>query len=85
MVTWMPKFSTRCLACEHDWDDILKYDEWPKPCPECASERTVRLPSYPSKPFHRDTDPCKTGNLDPPIKSYGNDRRKGGKDTTSGG
>lgn len=78
----MPFFSTRCLDCPHDWDDLLKWDEWPKPCPKCGGTRTVRLPSYPSKQIQRETDPMKVGNADPPIKSFANDRRKGGKDTT---
>lgn len=60
----------------------MKIEDWPCPCPECGSERTVKLPSYPSKPSHRNKDPFKVGNTDAPIKSYGNDRRKGGKDTS---
>ncbi len=78
----MPMLSTRCLGCGHDWTTILKIEDWPQPCPECESNRTVILPSYPSKQIHKEGDPMKQGNIDPPIKSYAKDRRKGGKDTT---
>ncbi len=76
----MLKFDQRCLECEHEWAVFKAFDD-PATCPECRGSLTKTLmPRVQGLPL--ETDPFKIGNTDKKIKSFGNDRRSGGKDTS---
>jgi DNA-directed RNA polymerase subunit RPC12/RpoP len=81
----MPKFDVRCNQCNHEWEAFKAYDAVVE-CPECSSMDSKTL--MPRMKHHKAKDPFDLvgmGQKVPdakPIKSYANDRRKGGKDTT---
>lgn len=78
----MPVFDIRCEKCD-EVVEVSKAFHDSVPCPTCGHPHTKTLmPRVTGLP--RETDPFhqKVGNTDKPIKSFGNDRRKGGKDTT---
>jgi len=75
----MPTFDQRCLECNHEWVVYKAYDD-PATCPECRGTMTKTL--MPRVRGSLSDNPTKVGNVDKPIKSFANDRRKGGKDTT---
>lgn len=73
-----------CRRCAELWEAWLRNDEDLPDCPKCGSEDTKRFPG--GLKSHKAKDPYDYLNgpiPDPkPIKSFANDRRKGGKDTT---
>ena len=76
----MPTFDQRCQECNHEWV-VYKAFEAPATCPECNSTTTKTLmPRVQGLPL--ESDPTRVGNTDKTIKSFGNDRRRGGKDTS---
>jgi len=77
----MPYFDYHCNVCCHEWEWLGKWADRPPLCEKCKALNIERLPSYPSKVQHREGEilPSLTGR---PVKSFANDRRKGGKDTT---
>ena len=79
----MPIYDVKCNKCNLVYEVLEKYDSPPRKCKGCGTAFVLRLPSFPN--FARQHDPYDA--LDrsipgKPIKSFGNDRRKGGKDTT---
>ena len=79
----MPKYDTRCGTCDHIFEHTRKSSAPVPACPNCGNTATVIWLSTPS--IDRAKDPYDL--LDGPIpssraiKSFANDRRKGGKDT----
>ncbi len=39
----MPIYDYSCVACEERFDDLLRFDAPPPPCPSCGSPETTRL------------------------------------------
>jgi putative FmdB family regulatory protein len=78
-------FDMKCEACDHIWEASKAYDDQLE-CPKCQSKETKTLLT--GFRFQRVKDPFdlvhKGMHLPPTqtIKSYGNDKRRGGKDTT---
>ncbi len=82
----MPKFDVRCNQCNHMWEAFKAFGVVVA-CPQCQSGDTKTLMprvqgiERAKQPFdlvgmgQKVPDPRK-------IKSFGNDKRKGGKDTT---
>lgn len=80
----MALFDVRCNECGEVWEAAKKYDN-PIECPLCSSWNTKTLMPL-MKPSFKAKDPYdmigdNTG-ATKKIKSFANDRRKGGKDTT---
>ena len=81
----MPIFDMTCEECDHMWEASKAYHD-PAPCPKCQSKTTKTLLT--GFKFQRVKDPMdlvhKSMSLPDgkKIKSYGNDRRRGGKNTT---
>ncbi len=84
----MPLYDFRCDKCKHEWDAMvpaLVVKRNAPECPECGSNFTnqvwLKAPSS-----DRAKDPYDMLNRyrpdRKPIKSFANDKRKGGKDTT---
>lgn len=79
----MPIFDIKCLKC-NQVTEVFKRYEADYPCPECKGE-TVTLPpavkgiGRAKKPYDYLNGPIPDSKK---IKSFANDRRKGGKDTT---
>ena len=40
----MPLFDLECQACQHRWEDMVKINEVPPPCPECGATDVAKLP-----------------------------------------
>ena len=40
----MPLFDLECQACQHRWEDMVKINEAPPPCPECGAADVAKLP-----------------------------------------
>jgi hypothetical protein len=81
----MPKFDVRCLVCKEEWEAYKVYLD-PTQCPQCGSDMTQTL--MPKMKHNKGKDPYDmiTANThipdSKPVKSFANDRRKGGKDTS---
>lgn len=82
----MPKFDVRCNQCDHEWEAFKAYAEEAE-CPKCHSMDSKTL--MPMTQSHRKAkdpfDLIGMGQKIPDarkVKSFANDRRKGGKDTT---
>lgn len=81
----MAKYDARCKECDHEFEEFRKWSEPCSPCPQCKSNNTVTI--WKTVPIlDKACDPYdKLDRVIPdskPIKSYANDRRRGGKDTT---
>jgi len=84
----MPRFDVRCLeeGCGHLWVASKAFDEWVQ-CPRCYSGNTKTLMPR-VQGLDRAKDPFDLIGMGQKIpaskkvKSFANDRRKGGKDTT---
>ena len=80
-----PLFDVQCLDCQHIWE-VRKDYGYCSICPECGSTITKTLLT--GFKYQRVKDPMdlvhKGMSLPSAkkVKSYGNDKRKGGKDTT---
>ena len=81
----MPLFDVRCMDCQHEWEVSKAYDE-AAICPECRSTITrtllgatkVNLNRLPMDDIHKSMSLPGAKK----IRSFANDKRKGGKDTT---
>lgn len=82
----MPIYENQCVKCGHKWEVLQPFAAEPPACPECKAEGTKRLISAPKGVHGGEYNPYDALDRvvpDPkPIKSFANDRRKGGKDTT---
>lgn len=81
----MPFFDYQCENCGHKWEWLGSYNERPAQCPNCNAYKIVRLPSINTKPVYKEGnvyDQLEKGLPGVSIKSFANDKRKGGKDTT---
>ena len=82
----MPLFDCKCGACGHIWEEMKSYNTPACCCPECGSADTKTLMPLMKHHNLNTKDPYDYLNgpiPDPkPIKSFANDRREGGKDTT---
>ena len=82
----MPRFDLRCLVCQHTWVASKAFDAVDQ-CPECQSMDTKTLMPR-VQGIDRAKDPFDLVGMGQKvaspkkIKSFGNDKRKGGKDTT---
>ena len=82
----MPLYDFKCRDCNHIWEVRQSSEAEPPPCPECT-KRNVHIywgRGFPSIDKAKDPYDYLDGRIpDPkPIKSFANDHRKGGKDTT---
>jgi len=81
----MPMFNMRCNQCGHEWEASKAY-EAKVSCPECDSLDTVTLLTgfnytrvkSPMDLVHKSMSLPSAKK----IRSFGNDRRRGGKDTS---
>ena len=80
----MPVFDCKCERCENIWEEVKKYEDPAPECPACGSNFTRTLLGAPFVPR------CKTPydmlegyrpDSGKQIKSFANDKRKGGKAT----
>jgi putative FmdB family regulatory protein len=84
----MPLYDFRCEACSHEFEYRMKYEElkhYGPECPACGSHFTKHVwLAGPSVDKAKDPFDLLDGPIpdSKPIRSYANDRRKGGKDTT---
>ena len=81
----MPLYDNQCLECEATYECRQRWSEPTPECPVCGAHDTERLlsintrtPSKAKQPY----DALDTYRDHKVIKSFGNDKRKGGKDTT---
>ncbi len=78
-----PLFDIRCKICDHT-TEVRKTFEEPFECPRCGGETRTLLTAF--KKLEKAKDPydyIDGYHPDPkPVKSFANDRRRGGKDTT---
>lgn len=79
----MPKYDTRCSACDHVYEHTRKSNEPVPACPECGGKSTViwlavNVLDKAKDPYDLLNGPIPSSRA---IKSFANDRRKGGKDT----
>lgn len=81
-----PLFDVKCDTCGHIFEERKQYKDPASCCPECGSAYTRTLLTG-FKSF-RDKDPydmlndTKLQRTGKKIRSFANDRRRGGKDTT---
>lgn len=81
----MPLFDVQCMECDHRWEVSKAYEDTVD-CPECKGKITttllgatrVNLNRLPMDNIHKSM----TLPGSKKIKSFANDKRKGGKDTT---
>ena len=83
----MSVYDARCKQCDATYEYRGPSYQAPGSCPECGSDDTkiIWLPgSFPNTDRAGDPYDMLDGHIpDPkPIKSFANDKRKGGKDTT---
>ena len=84
----IPLFDFRCEACGNEWEERWPYSDVKNDlpnCPWCDSNFTKRIwTKAPMGDRAKDPYDYLDGPIpdSKPIKSYANDRRKGGKDTT---
>ena len=78
----MPSFDVHCDKCGHRWGVTKKYAEEAPECVRCGSNFTRTL--MPLMKHSKAKDPYDYIIRPPgkPIKSFSNDRRLKGKDTT---
>lgn len=79
----MPIYDVECNDCSNVFEVLQKYGEQAPRCGTCFSTDTQIRISCPN--IAREHDPYDALDKGMPgksIKSFGNDRRKGGKDTT---
>ena len=79
-----PLWDEQCDKCQHVWEVRKNFNDPTSACPRCGSDFTHTLLS-PGIPYLKAKDPYDLldGRIpSKPIKSYANDKRKGGKDTT---
>jgi putative FmdB family regulatory protein len=82
----MPLYDVRCNDCGHEWEVRKGFSDPLPSCPECGAERakvfwkSLKVLDKAKDPY----DLISSGNYEPTrkVKSFANDRRKGGKDTT---
>ena len=80
----MPLYDARCNDCGHEFEERRKYDDPVSDCPQCFGPckniwKSVSLLDKAKDPYDYLDGPIP----DPkPIKSFANDRRTKGKDTT---
>ena len=73
-----PVFDVRCDRCETVVEVFKAFkDEYP--CPHCQSPTTTLMPTPHVAMTEAELDPHNQRQGSAPIKSFGNDRRKGGK------
>ena len=81
----MPTYDARCRDCDHLFEEQREWQGSASDCPSCGSTNTrtvwTRVPIIdkakdPYDLLHGTMPDSK------PIKSFANDKRKGGKDTT---
>jgi putative FmdB family regulatory protein len=82
-----PLFDVRCERCEHTFEERKEFNDESGPCPRCGSESTHTLLSgglahRPAKDPYDLIGPGASIPSSKKIKSFGNDRRSGGKDIT---
>ena len=78
----MPVFDCKCDKCGYIWEEVKSFSTPACCCPECGSADTKTLMTL--MKHHRAKDPYDYLNHTPdarPIKSFANDKRKGGKNT----
>lgn len=79
-----PLFDCKCGQCGEVWEERKPYSEPAGECPKCGSYDTRTLLG--SSVLRKAKDPYDylDGRIpdSKPIKSFANDRRRGGKDTT---
>lgn len=86
----MPKYDIQCEKCDHVFEVTIPASEasgYTPPCPKCESNFTkiVWLAMPRSGNLAKDPYDYLHGyrpDRSAPIKSFANDKRKGGKDTT---
>ncbi len=77
----MPVFDSKCEKCGHIWEENKRYEDPSQDCPRCGSSFTHTILSG----FHTPKSSCPYDALDrvvrdgKTIKSFANDRRKGGR------
>ncbi len=80
----MPLFDVRCDNCQHVWEESKLYSAPASECPVCGSHFSTTL--MPRIKHFKAKDPYDLLHGHIPatkqVKSFANDRRKGGKDTT---
>ena len=81
----MPKYDARCKDCDNLFEEERPWQADVADCPSCGSTNTrtvwtrVLLLDKAKDPYDYLDGPIPSSRQ---IKSFGNDRRKGGKDTT---
>lgn len=82
----MPVYDARCNKCDKTYEYRGPSHQAPGQCEHCGSDdtRIVWLSGFPSVDRAKDPYDYLNGRIpdSKPIKSFANDRRKGGKDTT---
>lgn len=80
----MPTFDCKCEKCENIWEVVKKYHDPAQDCPKCGSSFTRTILSRLITPTTSDPYDALDKFRDystKPIKSFANDKRKGGKNT----
>lgn len=81
----MPLFDVQCMECDHRWEAYKAYED-KLDCPECQGTITTTLLGCPRINLNRLPMDNIHKSMSLPggkkIKSFGNDKRRGGKDTT---
>lgn len=77
-------YDARCTQCGHDYEEKRHWSDPVSDCPLCGGIGVTIWKSVPILDKAKDPYDYLDGPIpDPkPIKSFANDRRKGGKDTT---
>ena len=81
----MPTYDARCKNCMNEFEEFRHWSAPVGPCPECKSESTftvwksVSILDKAKDPYDHINGPIPSPKK---VKSFANDRRKGGKDTT---
>ena len=84
----MPLYDFRCEKCASTFEERMPYEQLkshPPECPECGSNFTKQVwLTAPRSDRAKDPYDYLDGPIPSPkkVKSFANDRRKGGKDTT---
>ena len=79
----MPLYDQECDHCGHNFEERRPWDDTPADCPECRGPshtiwKTVPMLDKAKDPYDLLHGPIPDSK---PIKSFANDKRKGGKDT----
>lgn len=76
----MTKFDVKCTACFHIWEEEKAYGDPEGDCPKCGSSFTKTILSGFCTPNTKQPyDYLATHREYKTIKSYANDKRKGGR------